>query len=285
MNISRIFTCLALLPFVTGCERIVSVDLNEGPKRLVVEARLERIQGGTATQQRFRLTTTDAYFSNQTPPPARGATVDVVDAANNVTAFAESTTEPGVFVSAAFQPTIGSKYTLRITWQGDRYEATEQMLPVARIDSLWFARRMEDIGPDSGLRATIRFRDPAGARNFYVWDQYVNGQRLVTPDTSGYYRVAASDELIDGVRIRATQPYGGIVVPSGADVLVRQIAISEQGYRYYEAMSEQTSNDGSPFGVPPSNLRGNIANVTHPENRALGYFMAGEVAEARKRVP
>lgn len=285
MKLTRVAVAVALLPLVIGCERIVAIDLDEGPKRLVVEARLERVKGVGATVQRFRLTTTDAYFANRTPPPALGAKVEIVDGSNAVTPFAELPAEPGVFASAAFAPVLGAKYTLRIVWQGDRYEATEQMLAVARIDSMWFAKRMEEIGPDSGLRATIRFRDPPGTKNFYVWDQYVNGRRLVTPDSAFYYRVATSDELLDGVRVRAVQPYGGIVVRTGADVLVRQIAISEQGYRYYSAMSEQTGNDGSPFGVPPSNLRGNIANLTHPENRALGYFMAGEIAEARRVVP
>ncbi|MBC8089461.1 MAG: DUF4249 domain-containing protein [Phycisphaerae bacterium] len=284
MKIPRVVLALAILPLV-ACERIVSIDLSEGPKRLVVEARLERVVGAGPTVQRIRLTTTDAYFSNRTPPPAIGATVQIVDETNAPRQFTELPAEPGVFVAQAFTPIAGIKYTLRVVWQGDRYEATERLLTVAPIDSLWFAKRMTDIGPDTGLRATISFRDPAATRNFYLWEQYVNGRRLLTPDTTWYLRVTASDDLLDGQRVRSAQPYGGIAVPSGAVVLVQQIAISEQAYRYYTAMSEQTVNNGSPFGVPPSNLRGNIANLTHPEKRALGYFMAGEVAEARKTVP
>jgi hypothetical protein len=44
-------------------------------------------------------------------------------------------------------------------------------------------------------------------------------------------------------------------------------------------------NNGSPFGVPISGVRGNVANVTTPSRRAVGYFIAGEYTELERRVP
>ena len=63
------------------------------------------------------------------------------------------------------------------------------------------------------------------------------------------------------------------------------MSLSETGYRYYRALSDQSTNDGSPFSVPLASVRSNIANITNPSHRPLGYFMATEVAEARARVP
>ena len=99
---------------------------------------------------------------------------------------------------------------------------------------------------------------------------------------SGYDPVAF---FVDGKAVTQFQPYGGMVVKPGDRVEVRQISLSEEGYRYYVALTDQVTNDGSPFAVSTASVRGNVANLTRPSRRALGYFMAGEVSSVRKSVP
>ncbi len=268
-----------------GCERIVSVSVPDSPPRLVVEARLERVRSAVSGTQRIRLTTTDRYFSTAAPPPARGAVVRVVDDSGKVVPFAELATEPGTYETTVFVIAVGRSYTLRITYQGEEYVSTETTQPAVAIDSLWFIDRIATISPQAGLRATIGLRDPVGVKNFYLWDQIVNGRRVVRPDSVGYFRVVASDDLSDGTRLRRFQPYDGVIVTRGQQVTVRQVAISEQAYRFYSALSEQGLNDGSPFGVPPSSLRGNVANLTTPAKHGLGYFIVAEVTEVEGQVP
>jgi hypothetical protein len=135
------------------------------------------------------------------------------------------------------------------------------------------------------MRATIDFTDPRGTKNFYLWDQYVDGVRLIAADSSFRYRVVGADDFLNGTEVTGFQPYDGIAVAPGQEVLVRQLGISEDAYRYYSALSEQTTNDGSPFGVPSASLRGNVTNLTSAAHFPLGYFIAGEVAEARARLP
>jgi hypothetical protein len=276
---------VGVLVVMTACERVVNVDLQEGPKRLVVEARIERVRGKVSGVQRIRLTTTQPYFSTTAPPPARGAVVRVTDGTGQVTAFTEVASEPGTYATSALVATVGTSYTLTIDFEGERYQATDQMQSVVPIDSLYFDAPTGFFGPQEKPRATIDFRDPEGVRNFYLWDQFTDGVRLSTPDSSFRIRVVASDEVIDGQEVTGFQPYGGIVVEPGQVILVRQVALSEQAYRYYFALSDQTSNDGSPFAVTPASVRGNVANVTRPSHLALGYFIAAEVAEARATVP
>lgn len=270
-----------------ACEEVVALDLPEGTTQLVVEARLERIQGAVSGSQRIRLTTTDAYFSNSEPPPARGATVRVIDDAGRSFTFTESPSAPGVYVTTSLDGNVGRRYTLQIDYRNERYEATETLLGVPPIDTIYFAPQntASRSSSTSGVRATIEFRETGGVRNYYLWDQYVDGERLVTSDSAFRFRVAGADDGFDGRVVREFQPYDGMEVPSGADVLVRQMSLSETGYRYYRALSDQTTNDGSPFSVPLASVRSNIANVTNPSHRPLGYFMATEVAEARARVP
>lgn len=274
-----------LLTALAACERVVDIDLQEGPKRLVVEARLERVKGRASGNQRIRLTTTEPYFSNTEPPAARGAVVRVRDGGGAVYSFVESATEPGIYQTNSLVGEIGQQYTLIIDYLGERYEATERLEAVAPIDTLYFAKPSFVVDSDTGLRATIDLRDPAGVKNFYLWDQFIDGVRVLGSDSTSPGRTVASDELEDGRRVREFQPYDGIVVKPGQEVVIRQIAISEQAYRYYRALSEQASGAGSPLGVPLASLRGNVANISVPEHRALGYFIASEVSEARGQVP
>lgn len=285
MRVWRRLLLLALALTAAACERVVNVTVPDSPPRLVVEARLERLRTAVSGTQRIRLTTTDRYFSSAPPPPARGAVVRVVDDSGRVVPFAEVSAEPGTYETTVFVINLGRTYTLQITYAGQEFRSTETTTSGVAIDSLWFIERIANVAPTAGLRATIGLRDPAGVKNFYLWDQFVDGRRIVRPDSLGYYRVVASDDLSDGTRIRRYQPYDGVIVTGGQEVRVRQVAISEQAFRYYNALSEQGLNDGSPFGVPPSNLRGNVANLTNPSGQALGYFIVAEVTEVARTVP
>lgn len=276
---------LLSLPFLAACERVVDVRLSEGERYLVVEGRIERVQGLDLVAQRVKLSTTDAYFSDSAPPPALGATVRVIDDLGGSLEFRPSATEPGVYESAPFAAELRRRYTLRIDWEGDRYEGSDTLNPVSPIDSLYFRERNTPAGPREGMRATIDTFDPAGERNYYLWDQLVDGIRLIAPDSSFRIRVIANDDLVEGQPVREYQPYSGIPVGAGQRVTVRQIALSEAAYRYYLALSDQVSNNGSPFSVAPASVRGNVANRTRPDHRALGYFMAGEVSEVTRLVP
>ena len=116
-----------------ACEKVVEIDLPEGAKQLVVEARIELVRGVVSGTQRIRLTTTDAYFSDSAPPPARGATVRVIDDAGRSFMFTEGLTEPGSYYTESLRPEVGRTYVLRIDYQGERYEATETLLAVPPI--------------------------------------------------------------------------------------------------------------------------------------------------------
>jgi hypothetical protein len=137
--------------------------------------------------------------------------------------------------------TVISKWTLGATFTlASGLSATFPALSAAPIDTLYFsARSTGNAGPKDGLRATITLRDPLGIKNDYLWDQIVDGQRVVLSDSGRRGRLVRSDDLLDGRRIRDFQPYDGVVVKSGQVVQVRQVALSEQVYRYYIALSEQ----------------------------------------------
>jgi hypothetical protein len=276
---------LLFLIGAAGCERTVSLNAPEGVKRLVVEARLERVQGAVTGAQRIRLSTTDAYFSRTAPPPARGAIVRVVDDSARVFPFTEVAADPGAYATTGLVVVPGRKYTLRITYAGDEYTSTETVLPAVPIDSLYFTQRLSQVGPTTGLRATISVTDPPTVKNYYLWDQFIDGRRLLGDDSSSYSRLTTDDDFFDGGTVSDLQPFAGIALKSGQLVMIRQVSISQQAQQYYEALTSQALNDGSPFGVAPANLRGNVINTTRPTSPALGYFIAAGVSELSRRVP
>lgn len=281
----RLITAALVSVIATACERVVTVNAPASETRLVVEARLEREKGAASADQQIRLSTTQGVFSTVTPSAVRGATVDVVDDSGGKTLFAESTAEPGVYRASAMRLDVGRSYTLEIAWSGDQYRATERMQAGVEMDSLFFRPRFGQLNPGPTLRATIAAKDPGTPKNFYLWDQWIDGRRLVSPDSEVNSRVIASDELFNGSPVRNFQPYDGWSVSAGQLIRVRQFSISEQAYRFYLTLSQQVDNDGSPFGVPASSVRGNVANVSRPSRVALGYFIAGEYTELERRVP
>jgi hypothetical protein len=275
--------CALLL--LTACERVVDISVPDGPTRLVVEGRLESVQGVPSGRQSIRLTTTSPYFGNAAPPPARHAVVTITEEGGPTVTLRPTMTDPAVYTTDSLQAARGRRYTLRVQWEGDRYEATETMASVPRIDSMYFRGPRVNSSPTAGLRATIDLRDTPGQADFYLWDQFVDGKRIVSGDTAFRFRLVSTDQGYQGRTVRGFQPYEQVRVTSGQDVIVRQLSISEAMYRYYTALNSQIDGDGSPFSVPPSDARGNVANLTRPDRRALGYFMASEVSEARRRVP
>jgi hypothetical protein len=157
---------------------------------------------------------------------------------------------------------------------------------VAPIDSLYFVFDDGGIGQgDAGFRAAIDYTDPPGVRNFYLWELYVDGVRRTKPDPGNRFRIISDDEFYDGGEVIGYQPFDEEVVEPGQSVRLRQLGLTQEGYRYYFALFEQTTGRGGPFSTPPASVRGNVANLTEPEHRALGYFLATTAVERTAVVP
>jgi hypothetical protein len=65
-------------------------------------------------------------------------------------------------------------------------------------------------------------------------------------------------------------------------ILVRQSALSEEGFRYWTSLSKSTQGTGTLFDPQPSQVTGNFTNTSDPKELVFGYFSAG--AESSKRI-
>jgi hypothetical protein len=64
-------------------------------------------------------------------------------------------------------------------------------------------------------------------------------------------------------------------------MLVKQVALSEEGYNYWLNLYKTTENVGGLFDPMPGQVIGNIVNVQDPSEIVVGFFSAATVQEQR----
>jgi len=64
-------------------------------------------------------------------------------------------------------------------------------------------------------------------------------------------------------------------------ILVRQLALSEAAYNYWEQLRINSNEQGGLYEKQPLAIKGNLLNVSNPEKDVLGYFYAASESARR----
>lgn len=252
---------LVLLVFLLiSCEDVVDIELEQTPPRLVVEASLLWSREKEVNMQFIRLTTTAPYFDESTPP-ALEAKVSVFTEEGREYFFEE--VEPGLFRSLELMPEFGETYELQIEYDGEVYRATEQLVSTPQLE---YVTQKSDAG-FSGDETEFKlfYTDPEDIRNFYFFRFFHEEMGLQIYD----------DEFTNGSQTFAF--FSEEDVEPGEVVGFEIQGISEDFYRYLFLLRSQAgSSNGGPFQTQPTTVRGNIINISNPENFAFGYFRLSE---------
>jgi hypothetical protein len=64
-------------------------------------------------------------------------------------------------------------------------------------------------------------------------------------------------------------------------ILVKQYALTEEAFNYWQALQKNTEQLGSIFGPLPSEIRGNVHNLRDGSEEVLGYIGSGSVVSKR----
>jgi hypothetical protein len=67
----------------------------------------------------------------------------------------------------------------------------------------------------------------------------------------------------------------------GYSMLVKQYSLSDQAFIYFDQLSINNSQEGGLYETQPLAIRGNMMNLTNPENEVLGYFSVSSTNEKR----
>ena len=257
---NKAFTLLSLLLvlFFSSCEDVVTLDLETGATKIVVDAEIIWQKGTTGNEQVVKISKTAPYYNNTTPKVS-GAQVRIENSTGDVFTFNE--TEPGNYVCTNFVPVIGMDYTLFVTAEGQSFTAVEKLTSVTPIDRVEQAI-VPDFGGEDVIELTFYYKDPVDQENYYLTDY--KSDFLLFPE----YELT-DDELYNGNEI-STRFSDEDKIQPGTIVNITNRGISKNFYNYMNLLLEVYG--GSPFSVPPGNIRGNIVNTTDANNFAFGYF-------------
>lgn len=251
---------LLLIVLLVSCEDVVEVELEQSSPRLVVEASFLWSQERENFAQYVQLTTTAPFF-DETTPPARGGKVSIFTEDGLEYVFEE--VEPGLFRNLQLQLQKGRSYELWIEYENEVYTATEQLVSTPPLETVTQKDNAGFSGDETEFK--IFYTDPADEENFYFFRFFHEEIALQIYD----------DEFTDGSRTFAF--FSEENVSSGEMVAFEIQGISEDFYRYLFLLRSQAgSSNGGPFQTQPTTVRGNIINITNPENFAFGYFRISE---------
>ncbi|HWB27376.1 MAG TPA: DUF4249 domain-containing protein [Chitinophagaceae bacterium] len=163
---------------------------------------------------------------------------------------------------------------------------------------------------DDGVHIYVNTHDDAAKTVYYKWD-YIETYEYNAPFESFYQEVNGSiiprpyNELIytcwrtipsTGIFTLSTQKLARddvyknplILIPASTQklgvlysVIVKQYALTEEGYNYWLTLSKNTENLGTLFDPQPSQVQGNIHCINDPSATALGFITASTLQQQR----
>lgn len=270
---------------------------------LVVEG---YISGNSATQ--FKLSRTIPLPGDSALPRVTGATVEVEGTDGSVYPLKDISN--GAYSDSNALPlTTDVQYRLRIrTPNGDEY--LSDPVPFKRtppIDSVNFLQNSDysvniyvnTHGPTNKTRYyqwnwDQTFEYHSAEESLYYWDKTLDSV-ILRPDTAQVFRcwlsalsgnivVDNSTKLAQDVIYRQklnTIPPNDVQLSVLYTMLVRQYALTQDGYNFLSLMQHNTESLGSIFDAQPSALKSNIHCLTRPSEEVIGFVSAGTVQQYR----
>jgi hypothetical protein len=240
--------------FISGCEKVIDVDLNEASPALV-------IQGNLSSDQKVaevKLTMTTSYFDTLSPEKVSGAIVSLED--DNGKKIVLKETLKGVYAAFSLRPVYDTKYRLTVETKDKTYQAESVLNPPVTIDSVTWEYDEGSSFFDAGYYLNVWFFDPPSIQNYYRIQVYRNGLHKRSMDDL----IVFNDRYVDGNKVEISlfnDPYY-----LNDTVLLQLVSLDKNAYDYFSTLSELINTN--PGSAAPANPNTNFSNG------ALGYFSA-----------
>jgi hypothetical protein len=263
-----VFGFLFLAFSLSSCQKVISVDLNQTNKQIVIEG-LVNDQGGTDSVV-IKMTgdyfTPSLYFQ-----PITNATVVISNDAGSADTLKEAAS--GVYYSSYPRGVPGITYSLTVAANGKEYDAVSTMPQKVQIDS-FYAVLSNNLFGESGYDFYVTFKDPPKLGNYYriiphvnsIPDDSIRGGRggiFITDD-----ELTNSNEMTFRFGIRQSRNNGSSKIGPGDTVKVDLLSIDKATYDYLYTLRNIIAADQSPTSLSPANPNTNLTNGS------LGYFSA-----------
>ncbi|MFT4031812.1 MAG: DUF4249 domain-containing protein [Siphonobacter sp.] len=251
------------------------------------------------------LSRTQSLSSTESPESVTGATVQVIGSLGTTYTLTEQSSGTYVLLPMTFSSDEAFKLAIA-TPDGKQYESDEVAIKNSPdIDSISF---LPD--KDNGImRFTVTTHDPNNSTWFYRWKteetfQYnaayysslvVQNNEFVSRTTSLYtcWRTDLSGTILINTSAKYTKDQIENNVVTTIDnsspkllikysLLVKQYALTQDAYEYWDQLAKTTETTGGLFDPLPSTVTGNIHCTTDSDELVFGYFSAGAVATLRR---
>jgi hypothetical protein len=273
MKLTKHIAFILLSLLVISYTKEIDIDLDEGDRRLVVDAWF-------TTEEKvheIRLSQTADYFSNEATPLVSGATVQI-EGGGEIFTFSE--TEPGTYKSlATAHATMGNSYTLSVNFEGELYQATDYCDTVPSLDSMILYPIYNDQSELTRYEFLIWTKELSGYGHYYVWRTLNNS--IYIKDTLSEISLESDEYLGDGLEFEAfpIESVKAADVNSGDTLKLEQHNISKQTYDSFIAILSETEWRGGIFDSPPANIPSNVSN------NGLGVFLVSATDSKEVIVP
>ncbi|MBS1526754.1 MAG: DUF4249 domain-containing protein, partial [Bacteroidetes bacterium] len=169
------------------------------------------------------------------------------------------------------------------------------------IDSIGFNAQGQ------GVQIYVNTHDDANATKYYRWEyqetwqfhsMYASGYRndfhprlssdqkhnCFGNDTSAHILLASTTKLANDIIYQAPLtliPGNSEKIETKYSILVKQYALTNDAYNFWQNLQTNTEKIGSIFDMLPSQLQSNFHCVTNPGEPVVGYLSAGNVTLKR----
>lgn len=252
----------------------------------------------------FKLSHTVNLSSKTTVNPVSGAVLTIESDQNTIYNLSE--TSKGTYAIGSLNLDNSRKYRLRIKTANDEY--LSDFVPVVNappIDTVNFEIE------SNGVQINVSTHNPVNNTKYYRWD-YRETWVFHSFFESGYKsngdtvieRVFPADEVYTcwGNNTSSTIVLGSSAklsqniisnnpvtfVPSTSEklgskysILVREYALTPEGYTFWQTLKKNTEQLGSIFDAQPSQTNGNIHSTKNQAEVVVGYVSAGAVTSKR----
>ena len=241
---------------ITGCQKVINVDLNEAAPRIVIEGLITDRRGSYT----LTISKSGSYFNQPALQTISGAIATITDDLNITDTLKES--GPGVYYTTKLRGFPGRTYNLKVIAEDVEYDALSTMMSHVNIDSLKLfkssSQRFDFGGNQNEPHYEIHcfFKDPP-EKNFYRIRVFKND----SIDTQNYrlYDDQYTNNYFTELRVSSASV--------GNTYRIELLSLDKSTYGYFRTLADLIFTNPF-FGSTPANPNSNLSNG------ALGYFGA-----------
>ena len=262
---NRLKYILIVFLIITSCEDVIDIEVPNSEPRLAVDASFEfYLDQDPVTIDGYLRLTMSAPFFGDTIPAVNDATVFITNLQDNTIVNFEPTGDEGFYApvsSAIVIPEFDVSYELTVIYNNETYKAITQLYPTTPIENI--EQGDGTLFEEDETEIIVTFSDDGTQDNFYLFDFDFDLLEV------------SEDRFYQGETFTFSYFYEDML--PGQNVTIKILGIDERYFNYARLLIEQSEQEGgNPFQTTPALLRGNIINITNPDNYALGYFNLSE---------